>query len=64
MMIDTGDVLIVGAGPVGLLTALALAQKGVSVTVVEAAEGVSDAPRAMVYFAPTMIALHELGLAL
>lgn len=62
MMIDTGDVLIVGAGPVGLLTALALAQKGISVTVVEAAEGVSDAPRAMVYFAPTMIALHELGL--
>ncbi len=61
-MDDAGDVLIVGGGPVGMMTALALAQKGASVTVVEAGSGVSDSPRAMVYFAPTLVVLEELGI--
>jgi 2-polyprenyl-6-methoxyphenol hydroxylase-like FAD-dependent oxidoreductase len=59
---DEGDVLIVGAGPVGLLTALALAQTGARVTVIEAATEVSDAPRAAIYFSSTMRILDELGL--
>lgn len=61
-MQDAGDVLIVGAGPVGLFTALALAQTGVSVTVIEAEDDISDSPRAMVYFPSSMVALAELGI--
>jgi 2-polyprenyl-6-methoxyphenol hydroxylase-like FAD-dependent oxidoreductase len=56
------DVLVVGAGPVGLLAALGLAQAGASVMVVEAEGDVSDSPRAAVYFATSLIALQELGL--
>jgi 2-polyprenyl-6-methoxyphenol hydroxylase-like FAD-dependent oxidoreductase len=61
-MDDVGDVLIVGAGPVGLLSALALAQTGARVTVIEAADDVSDAPRAAVYFPSTMLVLQQLGI--
>jgi 3-(3-hydroxy-phenyl)propionate hydroxylase len=39
-------VLIAGAGPVGIVTALALARRGIPVRVFEAAEQVNDAPRA------------------
>lgn len=49
-MIDAGDALIVGAGPTGLFTALALAQEGVRVTVIESKAGICDAPRAPVIF--------------
>jgi 2-polyprenyl-6-methoxyphenol hydroxylase-like FAD-dependent oxidoreductase len=59
-MLET-DVLIVGAGPVGLLSALALAQKGVEVIVVEADSRLNDSPRAAIYFPSTLKAMHELG---
>jgi 2-polyprenyl-6-methoxyphenol hydroxylase-like FAD-dependent oxidoreductase len=55
------DVLIVGAGPVGLLSALALAQNGARVIVVEADSRLNDSPRAAVYFPSTLGALCELG---
>lgn len=55
-------VIIVGAGPVGLLTALALAQENISVIVLEADSKVSEAPRASVYFPSTIIALDNLGM--
>ena len=42
------DVLIVGAGPVGMLTALTLAQAGVSVRVLEKEPDIIDSPRAAV----------------
>jgi len=57
-----GDVLIVGAGPVGLLSALALVQAGVRVTVIEAADQISDAPRAAVYVPSTALVLDRLGI--
>lgn len=60
-MIDAGDVLIVGAGPTGLFTALALAQEGVRVTVIESEAGICDAPRAPVYFPVTMTAFDKMG---
>jgi 2-polyprenyl-6-methoxyphenol hydroxylase-like FAD-dependent oxidoreductase len=61
-MYDAGDVLIVGGGPVGMFTALALAQGGASVTLIECGPDISDEPRAMVYFPSTLTALEELGI--
>ena len=43
----TFDVVIVGAGPVGLLTANLLGQRGVSVLIVDAAADVMEIPRAI-----------------
>jgi len=56
------DVVVVGAGPVGLLTALGLAQRGLAVTVIETEPRISDAPRAAVYFPTTIKTLDRLGL--
>jgi 3-(3-hydroxy-phenyl)propionate hydroxylase len=55
-------VLVVGAGPVGLVTALALARTGVPVTVVEAEAAIVPSPRALVYHPPTLEAMGRLGL--
>ena len=59
---NSAEVLIVGAGPVGMLTAVALAQIGVDVLVIEAEPVLNDSPRAAVYFSTSLVALHELGL--
>src|SRR5437588_485638 len=40
------EVLIVGAGPVGLMTALGLAREGVAVTLLEAEDDIVYSPRA------------------
>lgn len=56
------DVLIVGAGPVGLLTALALAQTGASVRVIEREDAIINSPRAAIYFPSTLLVLEELGI--
>jgi 2-polyprenyl-6-methoxyphenol hydroxylase-like FAD-dependent oxidoreductase len=56
------DVIVVGAGPVGMLTALALAQTGVKVMVLEQEPHIVNSPRAAVYFPSTLIILEELGL--
>ncbi|MWV27628.1 FAD-dependent oxidoreductase [Aurantiacibacter rhizosphaerae] len=61
MMHET-DVLIVGAGPVGMLTALTLAQGGASVRVLEKEPHIINSPRAAVYFPSTLIILQELGI--
>jgi 2-polyprenyl-6-methoxyphenol hydroxylase-like FAD-dependent oxidoreductase len=55
------DILIAGAGPVGLALALALHRRGVDVRVVEKREGLSTASRASTFHAPTLEALDELG---
>ncbi len=54
--------IIVGAGPVGLVTAYGLARAGVPVTVLEAEREVNDSPRAMVYHWSLHQDLDRLGL--
>jgi len=57
------QVAIVGAGPVGLLTALGLARQGVAVTVLDSEPAVVRSPRAAVYFHTTISILKKLGLS-
>src|SRR5215831_3665498 len=54
-------VIVVGAGPVGFLTALGVARAGIPVMVVEAESGINDSPRAAVYFPNTLRILDGLG---
>lgn len=56
------DVLIIGAGPVGLIIALLLAREGIEVTVVEAEDRLIDSPRAMVYAWSVLDGLEVHGL--
>jgi len=55
-------VIVAGAGPVGLVTALVLARAGVPVTVIDGEPEIIRAPRAIVYHAPTCEELDRLGL--
>jgi 3-(3-hydroxy-phenyl)propionate hydroxylase len=55
-------VLVAGGGPVGCITALALARQGIPVHLLEAEARVNDAPRAATTHAATLEMLDELGL--
>src|SRR6266540_4404766 len=55
-------ILIAGGGPVGCVTALALARQGIPVHVFEAQPRVDDSPRAATTHAATLEMLAELGL--
>ncbi len=55
------DVVIVGAGPVGLMTALGLVRAGVSVTLIEAEDRIVYTPRAISYAWPIFPALERFG---
>jgi 3-(3-hydroxy-phenyl)propionate hydroxylase len=55
-------VLIAGGGPVGVITALALARQGIAVQVFEAEPRVNDNPRAATTHAATLEILDRLGL--
>jgi 3-(3-hydroxy-phenyl)propionate hydroxylase len=55
-------VVVVGAGPVGAVLALAAAEKGFRVTLLEAEESVEDSPRAATVHPSTLAMLGELGL--
>jgi 2-polyprenyl-6-methoxyphenol hydroxylase-like FAD-dependent oxidoreductase len=61
MLPTTTDVLIVGAGPVGLATATALARNGVDVTVVDRAATAAHTSRAAVVHAHTLEVLDRIG---
>lgn len=54
---------VVGAGPVGLATALSLAQQGVQVVVMEARDQVSDSSRTLAVSRRSVQVLDRLGLA-
>jgi 3-(3-hydroxy-phenyl)propionate hydroxylase len=56
------NILVVGAGPVGTVAALALARFGHQVTLLEAQAEVDDSPRASTTQPPTLEILAELGL--
>ena len=56
-------VIVVGAGPIGLVTALGLAQQGVRCAVVEAERQVSEGSRAIVFTRRSMEILQQAGAA-
>jgi 2-polyprenyl-6-methoxyphenol hydroxylase-like FAD-dependent oxidoreductase len=60
-MFSSTEILIAGAGPVGLTLALALSRRGIAVRVLEKREGLSAASRASTFHPPTLEALDELG---
>lgn len=55
------EVVVVGAGPVGLAAALGLARRGIQVTVVEAGTGVSYGSRAICFSRHSLEILDRLG---
>ena len=56
------NVIVVGAGPVGTVAALACARHGHSVTLLEKQQRIDDSPRASTTQPPTLEILAELGL--
>lgn len=60
---DIVDVAVVGAGPVGLLLACLLVQRGLSVTVLEARGQSSEHSRAIGIHPPGIAVLAQLGIA-
>src|ERR687891_1027894 len=56
------NIIVVGAGPVGTVAALACARFGLSVALIEAQERIDDSPRASTTQPPTLEILAELGL--
>jgi 2-polyprenyl-6-methoxyphenol hydroxylase-like FAD-dependent oxidoreductase len=56
------DVLVVGGGPVGMVTALGLAKAGVTVRLIEAHPWLNESPRAAVYHWSVLDGLARIGL--
>jgi len=56
------NVIVVGAGPVGTVAALACARHGLSVLLLEKEDRIDDSPRASTTQPPTLEILAELGL--
>ena len=62
-MAETDRVLVVGAGPVGLVAAMALADAGIPVTVIEASPDLPEDLRASTFHPPTLDMLDRFGMA-
>ena len=61
-MSGKGHVIIAGAGPVGLTTALLLGSKGIPVTVLEAEAAISEELRASTFHPPTLDMMAPYGI--
>ena len=61
-MANRPEVLIVGAGPVGLTAALALARAGIEIRLIDAATTVDRRMRASTFHPPTLDMVDDLGL--
>src|SRR5436190_22919207 len=59
---EVRNIVVVGAGPVGTVAALACARFGHDVTLLEAEERINDSPRASTTQPPTLEILAQLGL--
>ena len=57
------EVVIVGAGPVGLIIALMIAKAGIKCVLVEAASEIIQSPRAMAYGPAAVVELERAGVA-
>lgn len=57
------DVIVVGMGPVGMVAALALAQAGTDIVVLEAGQALATESRASTFHPPTLEILDDLGVA-
>lgn len=55
-------VVVAGAGPVGVVTAMAAAQQGFRVTLLEAAATIDDSPRASTFHPSTLEMINRLGI--
>jgi 3-(3-hydroxy-phenyl)propionate hydroxylase len=62
MTLSTPHVLIAGAGPVGMMSALALGRAGIRVTLIESAAGLNRDLRASTFHPPTLDMLAKYGL--
>ena len=60
-MDDSYDIIVAGAGPVGLIAALKVARAGLRVLVVDQLPSVSTAPRALGYQWPSALVLEDIG---
>ena len=63
MPINKETILIVGAGPVGLTSALRLSQLGIRSIVIEKNKTIQSELRASTFHPPTIEMLDELGIA-
>jgi len=61
-MSEKSQVVICGAGPVGLIAALKFAKAGLTVTMFDAGEELNDSPRACVYAHASLHAFDSLGI--
>ncbi|KAL5583879.1 hypothetical protein FOVSG1_015230 [Fusarium oxysporum f. sp. vasinfectum] len=56
------NILIVGAGPVGLFLGYRLGKAGIDVTIIEKEDGIIQQPRASAYYGGAALALKDAGL--
>ena len=62
-MNNVDRIIIAGAGPVGCVSALYLAQNGIPVTLIEACDSLPEDLRASTFHSPTLDMLDDLGVA-